>query len=172
MNLRRLRSLPSRSLGFPVIVALPLFLTAGCVTDSAVDAMKPPDASQQEQRAMLVGSWYGESATKSGGSRAHLMQRAADGTFQVTFRVVDSNGKITEQTEVGVWGTSGPVYFTITRGWLSNNRLVPANPEDASLNDAYQILELTQDRFRYRSLQTKSEYTVKRVPDTFELPGK
>ena len=172
MTLHRLCSLRYRSLGFPVIVALPLLLTAGCVTDSAVDAMKPPDTSQQEQRAMLVGSWYGESVTKDGGSRAHLMRRAADGTFQVTFRVVDAAGKLTEQTEVGVWGASGPVYFTITRGWLRNGRLKPASPDDASLNDAYQILELTQDRFRYRSFQTRSEYTVNRVADTFELPAK
>lgn len=134
--------------------------------------MKPREASEQEQRAMLVGSWYGESVTKSGGSRAHLMRRAADGTFKVTFRVVDSNGKITEQTEVGVWGASGSVYFTITRGWIRGDRLVSASPDDANLNDAYEILELTHDRFRYRNFQTRNEFTVKRVPDTFELPAK
>ena len=154
------------------VVAVLLLVTAGCVSESGVDAMKPPDASQQEQRAMLVGSWYGESVTKSGGSRAHLMRRAADGTFKVTFRVVDSNGKITEQTEVGVWGASGSVYFTITRGWIRGDRLVSASPDDANLNDAYEILELTHDRFRYRNFQTRNEFTVKRVPDTFELPAK
>ena len=154
------------------VVAVLLLVTAGCVSESGVDAMKPREASEQEQRAMLVGSWYGESVTKSGGSRAHLMRRAADGTFKVTFRVVDSNGKITEPTEVGVWGASGSVYFTITRGWIRGDRLVSASPDDANLNDAYEILELTHDRFRYRNFQTRNEFTVKRVPDTFELPAK
>jgi hypothetical protein len=153
-----------------VTVAL-LFAIGGCDTQTTIDKFKPPESLQQEQRALLVGKWFGDAVTKEGDRRLQITQRAADGTYKVTFRLIDRSGKISEQSEVGFWGISGSVYFTITRGWLKDERLLEANPTDASLNDAYQVLELTQERFRYRTLQSGSEYSLTRVDDAFEFPA-
>jgi len=148
-----------------------LFAIGGCVTQPTIDNFKQPDRSQQEQRALLVGKWFGDAVTKEGDRRLQITQRAPDGTYKVTFRVIEPSGKVWEQSEVGFWGVSGLVYFTITKGWLEGERFSEANPADASLNDAYQVLELTQERFRYRALQSGSEYSLSRVTDAFEFPA-
>jgi len=143
----------------------------GCVTQPPIDSIKQPDSSQEEQRALLVGKWFGDAATKEGGRRLQITQRALDGTYKVTFRIIEPSGNTFEQSEVGFWGVSGSVYFTITKGWLEGGRFSEADPTDASLNDAYQVLELTQERFRYRSLQSSNEYSLSRVADAFEFPA-
>lgn len=148
-----------------------ILATGGCVTQPTIDSIKQPDSSQEEQRALLVGKWFGDSATKEGGRRLQITQRSPDGTYKVTFRIIQPSGKIFEQSEVGFWGVAGSVYFTITKGWLEGERFSEANPADASLNDAYQVLELTQERFRYRALQSGNEYSLSRVAETFEFPA-
>jgi hypothetical protein len=153
------------------VVSLCLLTCAGCAVQPAIDAAKPPDVSQAETRSLMIGTWYGDAPTKDGGRRLQITRRAADGTFQVMFRVISASGEVAEQTEVGFWGVSASVYFTITRGWLHGERFSEADPEDASLNDAYQILELSSERFRYRALQSGSEYSLTRVPDSFTFPS-
>ncbi len=154
------------------IVAAFITLLMGCSSMPPIDAMKQSDGSQKAQRALLVGSWFGDAATNDGGRRLQLTQRAPDGTYKVTFRLIDATGEVLEETEVGFWGVSGSVYFTIMRGTLEEGRIVEADPTDPIFNDAYHILELTQERFRYRSLQTTNEFSLSRVADTFSLPAR
>jgi hypothetical protein len=78
--------------------------------------------------------------------------------------------KINGVSEVGLWGISGPVYFTITRGWVRDQRFSPADPTQATFYDAYEILELSKDKFRYKSFVIGDEYTEKRVSDSFSFP--
>jgi len=142
---------------------------SGCATDRAIDRLKLSDAAQEQQRALLVGKWIGDAMARDGSRRLQITERNADGTFKVTFRHVEPTGAVSEQTEVGYWGVSGSIYFTITVGWLDEFGLREADPTDASLNDAYQILELTEQRFRYRALQSGDEFSLSRVADTFEF---
>lgn len=152
------------------VVAL-LLAASGCAIRPAIDVTKQPDTSQEQQRSRLVGKWFGDARTKDGGRRLQITQRAPNGTYKVTFRVFEPSGQTWEQSEVGFWGVSGGVYFTITKGWVDGDSFSEANPTDASLNDAYQIVELTQDRFIYRALQSGNEYSLSRVADSFEFPA-
>lgn len=147
-----------------------LLVIVGCANVPPIESFKKPDASQAEQRAMLVGKWFGEAPTNDGGRRLQIIQRDADGTFKVSFRVIEPSGKVFEQTELGLWGISGSVYFTITRAWIEGERVLKADPTDASLDDAYDVLELTKERFRYRSVQSNNEFSLSRVADSFEFP--
>ena len=135
-----------------------------------IERYKVDDVSQAEQRLLLAGSWYSQAPLKDGGTRLQLTKRNLDGTFVTTFRLIAEDGSFKQQTEVGLWGVSGPVYFTITRGWKAARKIHKADPTDASLNDAYQILELTEQRFRYRSWQSSSEYRLERVSEDFTFP--
>lgn len=135
-----------------------------------IERYKADEFSQAEQRLLLAGSWFSEAPLKDGGTRLQLTKRNLDGTFVTTFRLIAEDGSFKQQTEVGLWGVSGPVYFTITRGWKEARKIHKADPTDASLNDAYQILELNEQRFRYRSWQSGSEYRLERVSEDFTFP--
>jgi hypothetical protein len=150
-----------------VLIAL---LIAGCATAPAIYTAKPPDSSEDLRRNLLLGRWYGEAKTREGGKRLQIIDRNVDGTFKVQFRVIEGSGKVWDQTEVGLWGISGPVYFTITRGWIDGQRFLPANPTQATFYDAYEILELSKDKLCYKSFAIGDEYTVKRVSDSFSFP--
>lgn len=151
-------------------IFLSTLLVSACATAPPIPLVKPDDNDQVLQRQLLVGTWYGEKPTEDGGLRQQVTRRAADGTFRVDFRWSGGTQSAGEQSEVGYWGISGPVYFTITRGWIDGDAFEPADPTDASLNDAYEVLELEAGQFRYRSLQTGTEYQVQRVRDGFEFP--
>ena len=119
---------------------------------------------------MMVGKWYGNQPTKDGGLRQQLIQRAPDGTYGITFRVTNQDGEIIEQTEVGQWGVSGPVYFSIFRGWLDGDEFIPADSADPYNYDAYRILTLTSDFFEYEHVTTGNRFTLERVSNDFDFP--
>ena len=153
---------------WPALLLVALLVSA--CSPSTVDSQKPRAAASETQRGALVGRWYGEAPTKDGGKRMHIMERSPDGTYKVSFRTVESSGKVWDQTEVGLWGVSGLVYFTITRGWLQGDRFVPADPEEAYYYDAYKILELSKKQMRYRSCEAGNKFLITRVADDFSFP--
>lgn len=153
------------------LAAAALAFIAGSAVGQPIDPVKPDDpASAILQRNMMLGHWYGESRTKDGGRRLEIAEHRRDGTMTIRFRVIDAKGKVEEQTEVALWGISGPVYFTITRGWLDGTRFHAADPTQAYYYDAYEILELTRRTFRYRHVTTGSEYRLDRVAAGFDFP--
>lgn len=148
-------------------------LLAGCAAPPAarIGTTKDIRASAQYRRDQLVGTWFGEALLRDGGRRQQLTRHEADGSFRIHFRVENALGEVTDITTTGLWGLSGPTYFTLTRGWLTEAGLQPADPTQAYLADAYQVLELTGRRLRYRSYESGNEYTLERVPDGFVLPA-
>ena len=117
----------------------------------------------------MIGRWYGEARLEGGGDRVWLTERFPDGQFKIEFILRTPRGT-EKQTEIGFWGVSANVYFTITKGWLEEGFFSPGHPEDASLYDAYEILELTEGAFRYRNFGDGSEYTLRRVSSDFVFP--
>jgi len=153
------------------LAATTLVLIAGSPEGPPVDPAKPDDPQSAVQlRNMMLGYWFGDSATKGGGRRMHIVERRRDGTMTIRFRVIDAAGKVDEQTEIALWGVSGPVYFTITRGWLDGNQFHSADPTQAYYYDAYEVLELTERTFRYRHVTTGSEYRIEKVDPDFDFP--
>jgi hypothetical protein len=117
----------------------------------------------------MIGRWYGEAKLEGGGDRMWLAERFPDGSFQIDFVFRTPHGD-ENQTEVGLWGISAGVYFTITKGWIEQGVLQPASPEDASFYDAYEILELTERTFRYRHFGTGRSYHLRKVSPDFVFP--
>jgi hypothetical protein len=119
----------------------------------------------------MIGKWFGISALDEGRLRRYITEHHADGTFKIHFRTYKSDKTYEDQIEIGLWGVSGNIHFTITRGWLVNGEVVPADPTDASLYDAYEIIRLTEDELEYKAVYAEAVFRVRRVPDSFELPG-
>ena len=151
-----------------VILALTL---CGCATDAIrTDAgFKPTITGAQEKHDLFVGKWHGSAKTDGGGEREWLVERMPNGMFQIELKAT-TNGAVERQTEYGVWGVSGSIYFTATQGFISQEgEIEPADTTDANLYDAYEILEATQNQIRYRGLETGNEFTVTRVSSDFSL---
>lgn len=148
---------------------------AGCATTNtsrvAVTSQKPSlTLSQEETWNLMIGKWYGRQPTKDGGKKQEIVERSPHGTYKITFRIYDKDGNIKEQSEAGHWGVSGPVYFTIFRGWIEGDQLSPANPADPYNYDAYKIVKLNNDVFEYEHYSSGNKYVIKRVPNDFQFP--
>lgn len=153
------------------LAATTLVLIAGSPEGPPIDPVKPDvPKSAVRLRDMMLGYWFGESPTKDGGRRMQIVERRRDGTMTIRFRVIDPAGKVHEQTQVEFWGISGPIYFTIMRGWLEGMRFDPADPTQADYYDAYEILLLTDQAFWYRHVTTGSEYRIDKVVPDFDFP--
>lgn len=142
----------------------------GCTTHSISSSSKAELKEKEVVRwEYMLGKWYGKQAIVDGGVHEFSVERFADGTYVITFKRTDINGDVEISQEVGYWGISGDVYFSIFKGWLEGDTVYPSNPSDPYNYDAYHILELSQDYFKYRSASSDNIFTIKRVPDDFQL---
>ncbi|HET7834047.1 MAG TPA: hypothetical protein VFK88_13890 [Gallionella sp.] len=149
-----------------------VLLLVGCATPaSTINSGKPLNQSSEQRRLILIGKWYGEAPTKDGLKQLELVEKRVDGTQKIHFKLTDKFGKVmSDTTEVGDWGVSGPIYFSITRGWLHDGKVSPTDPTSAFFYDAYEILELTETTFRYKSVETGDQFVVRKVSDSFQMP--
>ncbi|MDB5981688.1 MAG: hypothetical protein JWQ69_2703 [Pseudomonas sp.] len=149
-------------------LALPLACLFGC-GQPLVHPYKSTANLQEREHAMLIGKWYGEATTLDGKHMQQISEHRANGTFTVSFRETDKSGQVLEHKEVGVWGVSGKIYFTITTAQIEGDRIRPFKPGNANLNDAYEIIELTATTFRDKSQDNGDDFTETRVDDAFQL---
>lgn len=148
-----------------------LFFLSACTTTPKVDAMKPEESKgAAERRSLMIGTWFGDTETVDGGRKMHIVDRYADGTMRIRFKVIGGDEKVFEQSEISVWGISGEIYFTATRGYIEGDKIVPADTSRAYLYDAYQILEINEDTFRYRHVSNGNEYQIDKVQPGFDFP--
>lgn len=159
-----------------IIVVFVGVIITGCATTNtstmAVTSEKPSlTLSQEETWNLMIGKWYGSQPTKDGGKKQEIMERSPQGAYKITFRVYDKDGKHKEQAEAGYWGVSGPVYFTIFRGWVQGNQISPSNPADPYNYDAYRIIKLNNEVFEYENYSSGNKYVIKKVPNDFQFPN-
>ncbi|OQW51861.1 MAG: hypothetical protein A4S09_09335 [Proteobacteria bacterium SG_bin7] len=64
---------------------------------------------------------------------------------------------------------SGHIYFTITRDFIEGDQITHADPTDASLYDAYEVIGLSDKLFKYKSVVHEDEFLAKKVADDFTL---
>lgn len=126
--------------------------------------------TEVKNRSLMLGRWFGQQSTTEGGIRQQINERKKDGTYRVTFRLKNTASEITEDIEVGQWGLSGPIYFSTFTGSVKNGKLHPANPDSATHYNAYKILALDEEMFKYQSYTSKSVYTLKKVDANFKFP--
>lgn len=135
--------------------------------DESFPEYKPrPTLAESRRHARMIGNWVGESSIESGGQRRILMQQFADGTFRLTFKT-QREDQVDLERQVGQWGIAGPVYFTITTGWLQGERIEPTDLGQPYFYDAYRIVELERNVFEYESFASPRRYRLQRVADDF-----
>jgi hypothetical protein len=148
----------------------------GCQTNdtstAAISAYKPAlSSSQEESWNLMLGKWYGNQPVVEGTYREQIVSRFPNGTYQITFRDHDEPGDYKDEIEVGFWGISGPVYFTIFTGRIRDNEFIPSNPPNPYSYDAYEIIRLTDAEFEYETFAAGNGFSVEKVSDDFEFPN-
>ena len=156
------------------IFLISAFLLSACqanVTSSTkITSYKPTSSAEENARwNQMTGTWYGSQPTQDGGKKEAISRRSVDGTYEVTFRVTAYDGHVEEFTEVGEWGISGPVYFTIFRGRVKHKEIFPADPSDPYHYDAYKILSLDNHAFSYEHFSTGNTYHQRKVAHDFHF---
>jgi hypothetical protein len=137
----------------------------------------PPEATQQPRlspsldpvarRIALVGRWYGETKTEKGDRLRWLTDREANGTYRTQYVTSSDEGE--GSIEIGQWGLSGSVLFTIQRAWIRNGDTQRADAANVYSYDAYDLLSLSENRLEYRSAGSGKHFVVRRVQSSFEL---
>lgn len=160
---------------FLITPTICLSVTTPTLTPSAEtilqDDVKPNiPSSRQKKWTQLVGKWFGILDLEGGGKYMWINERENDGTYKVHFRVIDPSGKRQEAVEIGEWGVSGDMYFTIYKGYFEEGRINPVDTTNPTYRDAYRILRLTSDFFEYESLDDGMRFSVKKVTRDFIFP--
>jgi len=138
--------------------------------NDAFPIYKPqPSLVETRRHAMMIGKWVGESPVEMDGQRRVLLQRNADGSFTVTFKTEWEDERVALEQQVGQWGIAGPVYFTITTGWVDGDRVDPTDLGQPYFYDAYRVVDLDNDRFEFESFSTGQPYVLQRVADSFSI---
>jgi hypothetical protein len=164
----------SRSAFLAAVVAL-----SGCATQAvqqpSVKAVayfmkSGTSPTDRNSRALLIGRWLSESDDSDGVHRVELSRLRADGSYEMIFQGTRAGKIIERQTEIGIWGISGNIYFTIMQGYFMNGVTQPVSPTDPTYYDAYNIILLTPDTFKYSHVVEPFEFTQKKVADDYKLP--
>lgn len=155
--------------GFTLLVTV---LVSGCSINPYElnsPAAVPINADQQLQHDLMLGKWYGNQPLKEGGTHEWIMQRGSRGQYLAEFKTTDKNGNVSRQTEAGLWGVSGDVYFTIFMGYPHADGIELVDSSDPYHYDAYYILSLTETSFEYKNSRSGNTYRVIKKPDDFVL---
>lgn len=141
-------------------------------SQESVIGIKPPLKLVQDVAwNLMVGKWYGSQPTKDGGKQEKIMERSQQGTYKTTFRFYNQEGTYKEHIEVGFWGISSSVYFTIFRGRLEGDKLTPSDPSNPYNYDAYKVIKLTKEVLEYNHFSNDAIYVNKRVSSDFNFPN-
>ncbi len=135
--------------------------------DSPPNGRLAPALDPALRRLALVGRWYGETKTADGQSLRWLTHREANGTYRTQYLV--NKAEPEESIEIGQWGLSGSVFFTIQRVWIRNGETQRVDGSNVYTYDAYDITHIAEQSLEYRSAGSGKRFTVRRVGTSFEL---
>lgn len=117
-------------------------------------------------RELLIGRWYRNDVNEQGIRTVEYAELLVDGSFEFTFVCCDSSGKHQEQViELGDWGLVGDIHFTITKNEVVDQEVFAADLNNADNYQAYRVLQLTHDIFKYQHVVSKEEFTMYKVVD-------
>lgn len=154
------------------LLAITLAMTggAGIAPEPAYAEKNARFQDQEERRNMLLGTWFGETPPTAGGRIQWIVDRKRDGTYSTQFRIYAPDGRYRNHMETGIWGVSGPVYFSATQGWRQGDQVVGTDTAKARFYDAYEIQTLKSKLFEYRHYVTGNNYRVRKVRNGFTFP--
>jgi len=142
---------------------LVIILVTGCAPMGSVPKLMPALSEDEiDMRRFLIGKWGITLDTKDGGKRRELAIMKADGTFKFTFTNLNKNDEIEDEYSlVGMWGLVNNIHFTIALGQIAaDGRQYKKDTTDPHNYDAYEVLELNNSIFKYRSLVNNIEYSL------------
>ena len=146
-------------------------LQAQTAVTSAAQRMAPA-LDPSARREALVGRWYGETTTLDGRTLRWVTDRDSNGTYRTQYHSSKPDGDIEESIEMGQWGLSGGVFFTLQRAWVRNGESQRADPANVYSSDAYDLLTLNERTIEYRSVGSGKRFTVRRVTPEFQLKSR
>ena len=140
----------------------------GCDTRIVHDFKPLPSTEEERRHALIVGHWVGESELGEGRKRRFLAEHFADGTFRVTFRTTEGEGRGRIDQHYGKWGISGPVFFTTVMGIAGKDAVETTRAGDPYNDTAYEVLDISDEIFEYESFSPRIRYLARRVSDDFK----
>lgn len=155
---------------YRLFIALTLSVVAVSGDNPSQAAEKQSLSNQEERRNLLLGTWFGETPPTEGGRIQWIVNWRKDGTYNIQFRIFAPDGRTRKHMETGIWGVSGPVYFSATQGWRQGDQMVGTDTAKARFYDAYEILTLKPKLFEYRHYVTGTSYKVRKVRSGFQFP--
>ncbi len=135
--------------------------------DSAPNGRLAPALDPVARRQALVGRWYGESTSAEGQSLKWVTHREVNGTYRTQYLL--NTAEPEESIEIGQWGLSGSVFFTIQRAWIRNGETQRVDGSNVYSYDAYDITHIGEKSLEYRSSGSGKRFIVRRVATSFEL---
>jgi hypothetical protein len=135
--------------------------------DSTSHSRLAPALDPISRRQALIGRWYGESTTADGQSLRWVTNREANGTYRTQYLL--NKAEPEESIEIGQWGLSGSVFFTIQRAWIRNGETQRVDSSNVYSYDAYDITLIAEQSLEYRSAGSGKRFMVRRVATSFEL---
>lgn len=112
---------------------------------------------------MLIGTWFGEQPTKESGIKEWQITNRIDGTYEITYKVTNSNGASHVSTEFGLWGISGDIYFMITKYWDRYGEYSLSDSKDAFSYTAYKVEHISSSKLIYKSYKSGNKYVVNKI---------
>ncbi|MBL4822833.1 MAG: hypothetical protein JKX90_04825 [Colwellia sp.] len=117
-------------------------------------------------RALLFGRWYRNDIDAQGRQLVEYAELSADGSFEFTFVSTEQETNVSEQIiELGDWGLVGDVHFTITKSELIEQQLYAADLNDSDNYQAYNIIQLDHQIFKYQHIETKEIFMMRKITD-------
>ncbi len=140
-----------------ILLVLGLFLS-GCEHIVGTKADVPLEAKQL--RDLLMGVWCGEKTFDDGSAQSWTIERYRDGSYVILFNTTSKDGVNTQWAEYGMWGIQYPIYFTVVLGYIEEGVPTPANTDDHTFYDAYNVQTLTDNEFSYTHYLTNNTFTT------------
>lgn len=124
----------------------------------------------ENARSLIVGRWYRSQVAASGGLDEQIAIFGEDGRFLYEVRRVDAAGEVHQAyTEIGHWGISNNIHFTIKLARLIGDEVHKTDSSDDVNSVAYQVLRLSDSDFIYQSLDSGDVTRFQKVSEDFSF---
>ncbi|TWX48070.1 hypothetical protein [Colwellia hornerae] len=122
--------------------------------------------SEQYNRTLLAGRWYRMEMNDIGQQLVEYAELCLDGSFEFSFVEQTSQGEIISQViELGDWGLVGDIHFTITQEEVVDGDHYRADLNDENNYQAYKVLALDSQIFKYQHIVSNEVFILRRVVD-------
>lgn len=145
-----------------------LLILGGCGSGLVIEKNKGAlPETEIENRNLLIGEWGITLDTKDGGQRKEYAVLRSDGTFKFTFTEFDEKGVVSDRYSLlGIWGLVKNIHFTIVMAKERDGVLFKKDTSNPFNYDAYEVLKLDNQVFKYRALIDDEQFKLIKIKAT------